>query len=229
MAEIFFKTKKENIDTLISDFIPKKYSVNLLNSTQLRTKRITDIILSSIFLVFIGAWLFPLIALIIKLDSKGPIFFKQLRHGQNNLPFPCLKFRSMKYDPKGHFKQASKDDPRITRVGIFLRRTSLDELPQLINVFKGEMSLVGPRPHAIVMNREYAERIENFMFRHTVKPGITGLAQAKGYRGEIFTIMDMNCRLRYDFFYIKKWSLLMDFKIILWTLHCLIFKNHDVY
>lgn len=228
MAEIFFKTQ-EDISISNFEFVPIKHSVNLLNNTQLRTKRIMDIFLSGIFLILIGFWLFPLIALIIRLDSKGPIFFKQLRHGQNNVPFECIKFRSMKYNPTGHFKQASKGDSRITKVGIILRKTSLDELPQLINVFKGEMSLVGPRPHAIVMNKEYAERIEHFMFRHTVKPGITGLAQAKGFRGEINTFRDMNARLQYDFFYIKKWSLLMDFKILLWTIHCLIYKNDNAY
>jgi putative colanic acid biosynthesis UDP-glucose lipid carrier transferase len=135
----------------------------------------------------------------------------------------------MRYDPKGHFKQASKDDPRITLVGLFLRRTSLDELPQLFNVLIGHMSLVGPRPHAIIMNREYAEKIEYFMCRHVVKPGITGLAQAKGFRGEIRDTHDINSRLKLDLLYIKNWSLMFDFKIILWTIKCLLVKNDNAY
>jgi putative colanic acid biosysnthesis UDP-glucose lipid carrier transferase len=215
--------------TIKTEFIVNNYSVNLFDSSQLRTKRVFDILLSSAFLLFVGIWLFPIIAILIKLESKGPVFYQQLRHGQSNVPFTCYKFRSMKYNPSGHFKQASKGDPRITRLGAFLRKTSLDELPQLINVLLGDMTLVGPRPHAIVMNKEFSERIENFMYRHTVKPGITGLAQAKGFRGEILNSHDMNSRLRLDLFYIKKWSLALDFAIIYWTLHSMIFKNDNAY
>lgn len=214
---------------LKTEFIVNSYSVNLFDSSQLRTKRIVDIILSSLFLLLVASWLFPVIAILIKLDSKGPVFYKQLRHGQSNVPFTCLKFRSMVFNPTGHFKQASKGDPRITRVGEILRKTSLDELPQLINVLLGDMTIVGPRPHAIVMNKEFSTKIENFMYRHTVKPGITGLAQAKGYRGEIRNSYDMNARLRLDLFYIKKWSLALDFKIIYWTLHSMIFNNENAY
>jgi len=135
----------------------------------------------------------------------------------------------MKFEPESHFKQASKGDSRVTKVGAFLRKSSLDELPQLLNVLMGEMAIVGPRPHAIPMNKEFAEKIENFMFRHMVKPGITGLAQAKGYRGEINNSFDMNARLRYDLFYIKNWSFLFDLKIIFWTFYSLIFKNENAY
>jgi len=170
-----------------------------------------------------------MIALLVKLDSKGPVFYKQLRHGQNNVPFYCLKFRSMKFEKEDCFKQASKDDTRVTKVGAFLRRSSLDELPQLLNVLMGEMTIVGPRPHAVPMNKEFAEKIENFMCRHMVKPGITGLAQAKGFRGEIKDSFDMNARLRYDLFYIKNWSFLLDVKIILLTFYSLIFKNENAY
>jgi putative colanic acid biosysnthesis UDP-glucose lipid carrier transferase len=215
--------------TIKTDFIVNSYSVNLFDSSQLRTKRIVDILLSSLFLLLVASWLFPIIAILIKLESKGPVFYKQLRHGQSNVPFTCLKFRSMMYNPKGHFKQATKGDPRITRIGKIMRKTSIDELPQLINVLLGEMTLVGPRPHAIVMNKEFSGKIENFMYRHTVKPGITGLAQAKGFRGEIINAYDMNSRLRLDLFYIKKWSLSLDFAIIFWTLHSMVVKNDNAY
>ncbi len=224
-------SKLNNVEnfSISADFILNRYSVNLLDSFQITTKRIFEILAVSIFLLLIASWLFPIIALIIKMESKGPVFYKQLRHGQNNVPFYCLKFRSMKFEPEGNFKQASKGDARVTKVGAFLRKSSLDELPQLLNVLIGEMAIVGPRPHAIPMNKEFAEKIENFMCRHMVKPGITGLAQAKGYRGEINDSFDMNARLRYDLFYIKNWSFLFDIKIILWTFHSLIFKTENVY
>jgi putative colanic acid biosysnthesis UDP-glucose lipid carrier transferase len=229
MSTIISKINNLSVSSKDAEFIVSRYSVNLLDTTQTLSKRIFDIVLVSLFLIFIGSWLFPLIAICIRLETKGPVIFKQLRHGENNIPFYCLKFRSMRYNPKGHFKQASKDDPRITLVGSFLRRTSLDELPQLFNVLIGHMSLVGPRPHAIIMNREYAEKIEYFMCRHVVKPGITGLAQAKGFRGEIRDTYDINSRLRLDLFYIKNWSLMFDFKIILWTIKCLLVNNENAY
>jgi putative colanic acid biosynthesis UDP-glucose lipid carrier transferase len=215
--------------SISADFILNRYSANLLDSSQITAKRIFEIFAVSIFLILIASWLFPIIALFIKMESRGPVFYKQLRHGQNNVPFYCLKFRSMKFEAEGNFKQAIKGDSRVTRVGAFLRKSSLDELPQLLNVLIGEMAIVGPRPHAIPMNKEFAEKIENFMCRHMVKPGITGLAQSKGYRGEINDAFDMNARLRYDLFYIKNWSFLFDIKIILWTFHSLIYKTENVY
>ena len=229
MATTISKLNRVNEFTFSTDLLLNRYSVNLLDSSQVFAKRMFEILLVSIFLFMIASWLFPIIAIVIKLESKGPVFYKQLRHGQNNVPFYCLKFRSMKFEPEGNFKQASKGDSRVTKVGSFLRKSSLDELPQLLNVLKGEMAIVGPRPHAIPMNREFAEKIENFMFRHMVKPGITGLAQAKGYRGEILDTFDMNARLRYDLFYIKNWSFLFDIKIILLTFYSLIFKNENAY
>jgi len=229
MATTISKLKNVENFSISADFILNRYSVNLLDSFQITTKRIFEILAVSIFLFLIASWLFPIIALIIKMESKGPVFYKQLRHGQNNVPFYCLKFRSMKFESEGNFKQASKSDARVTKVGAFLRKSSLDELPQLLNVLIGEMAIVGPRPHAIPMNKEFAEKIENFMCRHMVKPGITGLAQAKGYRGEIIDSFDMNARLRYDLFYIKNWSFLFDISIILWTFHSLIFNNKKAY
>ena len=224
-------SKLNNLEnfSISADFIFNRYSVNLLDSSQLITKRIFEILSVSIFLVLIASWLFPIIALIIKMESKGPVFYKQLRHGQNNVPFYCLKFRSMKFEPETGFKQATKGDSRVTKVGAFLRKSSLDELPQLLNVLMGEMAIVGPRPHAIPMNKEFAEKMEYFMCRHMVKPGITGLAQAKGFRGEIIDLFDMNARLRYDLFYIKNWSFLFDIKIILLTFYGLIFVNKNAY
>lgn len=229
MSTTISKLNQVNNFSFSSDFILNRYSINLLDSYQVFAKRIFEILLVSVFLILIASWLFPIIAMLIRMDSKGPVFYKQLRHGQNNVPFYCLKFRSMKFDPNSNFKQASKGDSRVTRVGSFLRKSSLDELPQLLNVLMGEMAIVGPRPHAIPMNREFAEKIENFMFRHMVKPGITGLAQAKGLRGEINDAFDMNARLRYDLFYIKNWSFLFDIKIILLTFYSLIFKNDNAY
>ncbi|WP_339877736.1 sugar transferase [uncultured Algoriphagus sp.] len=224
-------SKLNNLEnfSINSDFIFNRYSVNLLDSSQIISKRIFEILSVSIFLLLIASWLFPIIALFIKMESKGPVFYKQLRHGQNNVPFYCFKFRSMKFEPETNFKQATKGDSRVTKVGAFLRKSSLDELPQLLNVLIGEMAIVGPRPHAIPMNKEFAEKMENFMCRHMVKPGITGLAQAKGYRGEILNLSDMNARLRYDLFYIKNWSFLFDLKIILLTFNSLIFRNKNAY
>ncbi|MDG1277354.1 MAG: sugar transferase [Algoriphagus sp.] len=215
--------------SISADFILHRYSVNLRDNSQVIAKRIFEIVSVSVFLILIASWLFPIIALLIKMESKGPVFYKQLRHGQNNVPFYCLKFRSMKFEPETKFKQATKNDDRVTKVGAFLRKSSIDELPQLINVLIGEMAIVGPRPHALPMNREFAEKIENFMYRHMVKPGITGLAQAKGFRGEINDSFDMNARLRYDLFYIKNWSFLFDIKIIFLTFYSLIFKSENAY
>ncbi|WP_192349514.1 sugar transferase [Algoriphagus sp. Y33] len=211
------------------DFIYKSYSINHLDSFQVALKRFVDLSIFTLFFVFVGWWLFVIIALCISLESKGPVIFKQLRHGKNNRPFYCYKFRTMKHKVSSEFLQAQKNDPRITRVGSILRRTSLDELPQLFNILIGEMSIVGPRPHALSMNRDYSYKINDFMFRHMVKPGLTGLAQANGFRGEIKDESDMNHRLAYDFFYIKKWSLTLDFIIILTTFKCIFFNNKNAY
>jgi len=229
MATTFSQLNNAENFTGNSEFVFGKYSVNLLDRSQINATRFFEIVSVSIFLILIASWLFPIIALMIKMESKGPVFYKQLRHGQNNVPFYCLKFKSMKNEPEVQFRQATKGDSRITKVGAFLRKSSIDELPQLINVLIGKMALVGPRPHAISMNKEFAKKIENFMYRHMVKPGITGLAQAKGYRGEINDIRDMNIRLRYDLFYIKNWSFFLDIKIILLTFFSIIFKSNNVY
>src|SRR5690606_543948 len=196
----------------------QKQSLNLTDPSQLLLKRSLDLLLSFLALIFICSWFFPLISILIKASSKGPIVFKQLRHGRNNVPFYCFKFRTMRVNDEADTRQATKHDPRVTKIGLFLRKTSLDELPQIFNVILGEMSIVGPRPHAVPMNDKFSEGIEHFMSRHAVKPGITGLAQSKGYRGETRDFYDIYSRCKLDLFYIKNWSLLLDIKIIVWTI-----------
>lgn len=207
----------------------QRQSLNLTDPSQLLLKRSFDILFGLLVIVFICSWLFPIIALMIKFTSKGPILFKQLRHGKDNVPFYCFKFRTMRINDEADTRQATKHDPRITKIGSILRRTSLDELPQFLNVLMGEMSIVGPRPHAVPMNDKFSEGINNFMFRHVVKPGITGLAQSKGFRGETLDFYDIYSRCKLDLFYIKNWSLLLDIKIMAWTFASLILKNKNAY
>lgn len=179
-------------------------------------KRLFDIAFSLFVIVFVLTWLTPILALIIKLESPGPIFFKQGRPGINEKEFFCYKFRSMKLN-KTTEESVIKNDPRVTRIGRFMRKTSIDEMPQFLNVLIGEMSVVGPRPHLWSQNNLYSKRIKKYLIRLYVKPGITGLAQVKGYRGEISTDEDMINRIKYDVFYIENWSLLLDLKIIVQT------------
>jgi putative colanic acid biosynthesis UDP-glucose lipid carrier transferase len=163
---------------------------------------------------------FAIVAVMVKLDSPGPVFFRQPRHGWDGRVVSILKFRTMQSTgslPDGS-RQARVNDPRITRIGQFLRRTSLDELPQFLNVLRGDMSVVGPRPHPVALNRSYASRIDAYMQRHRVKPGITGWAQVNGLRGETDTLDKMQRRIEYDLYYIEHWSLWLDIKIILLTL-----------
>ena len=165
---------------------------------------------------------FPLlviVAILIKLDSKGPVLFRQTRHGFNNKPIRVFKFRTMTTfeDERHGFRQAVRGDSRVTRVGRILRRTNIDELPQLINVIRGEMSIVGPRPHAVAHNEMYANQILRMSRRHNVKPGITGWAQVNGLRGETDTVEKMRKRVEYDLYYIDNWSIIFDLKIIIMT------------
>ena len=190
------------IDTAINQFI----------------KRAFDIIVAIIALVGILSWLTPLMAILIKLDSKGPVFFKQKRNGLDYREFYCYKFRSMRPNKRANLHQVSRNDERITSIGKFIRKTSMDELPQFINVLKGDMSVVGPRPHMVSHTHMYAERIDKFMVRHFIKPGITGLAQVSGYRGEVETDNDIINRVKFDIFYVENWSLLLDIKIIIITI-----------
>jgi putative colanic acid biosynthesis UDP-glucose lipid carrier transferase len=207
----------------------KKLPVAIFNESQQMLKRSFDIALSLGLMLFVFSWLFPLIAILIKINSRGPVFFQQLRHGKNNVPFFCYKFRTMYINDQADTKQATKNDPRITWIGKFLRQSSLDELPQFFNVIRGEMSIVGPRPHAIPMNYKFSSEIENFMFRHTVKPGITGLAQAKGFRGETKDFYDIYSRCKLDIFYVNNWSPILDLKIIIWTVFSLLLNKSKAY
>jgi len=177
-------------------------------------KRIFDILFSSLVIIFILSWLIPILGFFIKRESKGPIFFKQSRNGLNNKEFGVYKFRSMGVNKNADKKTATKNDSRVTKIGAFIRKSSVDELPQFLNVFKGEMSVVGPRPHMVSQTHFYSKKIDKYMVRHIVKPGITGLSQVRGFRGETETINKMRARARVDRFYIENWSFLLDLKII---------------
>jgi len=180
-------------------------------------KRASDIVVASLVIIFVLSWLTPLLAILIKLESKGPIFFKQSRNGFNYKEFDCYKFRSMTPNKDAHLYQATRGDQRVTKVGRLLRKTSIDELPQFFNVLFGDMSVVGPRPHMVSHTHMYAKRIDKFMVRHFVKPGITGLAQISGFRGEVENDKDIIGRVKYDIFYIENWSLLLDLRIMFKT------------
>jgi putative colanic acid biosynthesis UDP-glucose lipid carrier transferase len=174
-------------------------------------------------------WLIPLLAVLIKLESKGPIFFRQLRTGKDGIPFYCFKFRSMYLNDDANHKQASRGDSRITKVGAFLRKTSLDELPQFINVLLGDMSVVGPRPHMLQHTEAYSRIISNYMMRHTMRPGITGLAQVAGHRGETKDVAAMVNRVNADIHYLQHWSLAMDIKIVGLTAYQMVRGNENAF
>lgn len=180
-------------------------------------KRLFDLVFASLVIVLILSWLYPIIAMLIKLSSKGPVLFKQVRSGVDNEGFICYKFRSMTQSDNADAKQATKGDARITKMGTFLRKSSLDEFPQFINVLMGNMSIVGPRPHMLVHTEEYSALINKYMVRQLVKPGITGVAQVRGYRGETKELKDMEGRIRLDVWYIENWSLSLDINLIFLT------------
>lgn len=182
-------------------------------------KRTFDIAFSLLIILGILSWLTPILAILIKLESKGNVFFKQKRNGLNYKEFYCYKFRSMKPNEVADLHQVSKNDPRVTKVGAFMRKTSIDELPQFWNVLKGDMSVVGPRPHMIAETERFVQKVNKFMVRHFIKPGITGLAQINGYRGEVETDYDIINRVKYDIFYLENWSFLLDLKIIVMTVY----------
>ncbi|MBS1505298.1 MAG: exopolysaccharide biosynthesis polyprenyl glycosylphosphotransferase [Bacteroidetes bacterium] len=192
-------------------------------------KRAIDLVSAILFILLIMSWLLPVMAIIIKFDSRGPVFFKQKRNGKGNRPFLCIKFRTMVVNKEADTKQATANDSRITKVGKFLRKSSIDELPQIFNVFLGDMSLIGPRPHPIKLNEQFAPRIKKLTSRHYVKPGITGLAQAMGYRGETSTLSDMKNRITLDRFYIENWSFALDVKIVYLTIVSLIRGSEKAY
>lgn len=204
--------------TELAGFYTLDLSCSSMHGTNLTVKRIEDTILGLIIFIAIIPTLL-LISLGVKLSSPGPVLFKQRRYGMDGKPFNVYKFRSMVVHQQGeNLVQASKTDDRITTFGAFIRRTSLDELPQFFNVLQGKMSIVGPRPHAIVHNEQYKDQVQSYMKRHKVKPGITGWAQVNGYRGETDTVDKMNKRVEHDLYYIEHWSLWLDLKIIYMTL-----------
>jgi len=192
-------------------------------------KRVFDVVFSLLVFIFILSWLYPLIGLLIKLQSPGPIIFKQMRSGENNEPFLCYKFRSMRVNTDSDLKQMTKGDSRVTKIGQFIRKTSIDELPQFFNVLKGDMSIVGPRPHMLNHTKQYNELTENFMVRHFVKPGITGLAQIRGLRGEITDMKYMQERINVDIEYLENWDVISDFKICFLTFYSIIKGDEKAY
>lgn len=188
-------------------------------------KRCFDILFSAVVLLLILSWLIPLLAILIKITSKGSIFFVQPRTGLNNKTFNCWKLRTMVRNQEANVKQASSGDLRITFAGKYLRKFSLDELPQFYNVFIGNMSIIGPRPHMLFHTEEFAKEVDFYNTRHLVKPGITGLAQVLGFRGEITNHQAIRSRTKLDVFYIQNWSLAFDFYIIYKTIRLLIFGD----
>ncbi|WP_432329931.1 exopolysaccharide biosynthesis polyprenyl glycosylphosphotransferase [Mucilaginibacter sp. P25] len=191
-------------------------------------KRVFDILFSLLVIVFLLSWLYPLIGLLIKLESRGPVMFKQLRSGRDNKSFLCYKFRSMKVNNQADL-QATKNDSRVTKIGTFLRRTSLDELPQFFNVLLGDMSVVGPRPHPLNMTKQYSQIIDKYMVRHFLKAGITGWAQVNGFRGETHDPALMEQRVKHDIWYLENWSMWLELKIVYKTVYNIIKGEENAY
>lgn len=209
----------------ISDLPAYVIKREALSSAERTNKRILDIVVASTALLVLSP-IFALAALLVKLDTPGPVLFHQHRNGFNKRNFQILKFRTMHTMEDGeNINQASRHDPRVTRVGAFLRRSSIDELPQLINVLRGEMSIVGPRPHALSHNAAWAEMVEDYALRHHIKPGITGLAQVNGFRGRCDTCESIKVRVHYDLEYINHWSIWLDLEIIVRTMFVFFFQR----
>ncbi|EAZ82541.1 sugar transferase [Algoriphagus machipongonensis] len=215
----FVRSQIENNQFISKDF----------NWRNLTLKRFGDLFGASLFFLICGFWLFPLVGLLIKIDSKGPIFFKQVRVGLNGKLFHCYKFRTMVVNSEANIKQATENDPRVTKIGKFLRKISMDELPQFMNVIYGNMSLVGPRPLIPLQYHELEDKIVGFAKRNLVKPGISGLAQAKGYRGETKSISSIYFRHKLDMYYLKNWYPFMDLKLIWMTIDSIVFGDNKSY
>ena len=197
--------------------------------TNRMVKRLFDIVFSLLIIIFLLSWLFPLLAILIKMSSKGPVFFTQLRSGRDNREFICYKFRTMAVNNLADQLQATANDPRITKLGAFMRKTNLDELPQFINVLLNQMSVVGPRPHMLTHTKYYRKIIDKYMVRQYAKPGITGWAQVIGLRGETKEVSDMEKRAKADIWYIENWSLVLDVKIIFLTVLAMIKGDTKAY
>jgi len=192
-------------------------------------KRSFDLAVASLVTVLVLSWLVPLLAVLIRLGSPGPALYIQLRTGRKGSVFPCLKFRTMVHQAQAPFRQATQDDPRITGLGRFLRRTNLDELPQFLNVLAGQMSVVGPRPHPLPLDAQYWHSLPGYPDRYLVRPGITGLAQARGARGETAELYQMKVRVRYDQLYIRHQSTRLDARICWWTVKAALKGNKNAW
>lgn len=224
-----FIDSQSNLDLSFIDTFPiftyKKFPLDHLMNKII--KRTFDLLFSIIIFILILWWLLPFLSFMVYFSQGSPILFKQKRNGLNGHEFNCLKFRTMRPDKLNNKKPTERDDPRVTKLGRILRKTSLDELPQFINVLKGDMSIVGPRPHMVSENETYTEIINRYSLRHYVKPGITGLAQIKGYRGAIDSDKDMEMRIRTDIYYVRNWSFLLDLFIIYKTGKLMIFGDEN--
>lgn len=223
------KDLDDDLDSIPLEFSsPAIENYPLIDQKNLIIKRIFDLLFSTLIILTVLSWLVPILGLTILLESRGPIFFKQPRAGRNGKYFTCLKFRSMRKDADA--KQATRNDPRITKVGRVIRKLSIDEFPQFINVFRGEMSVVGPRPHVKDLNDKYDHTINNYNDRILVKPGITGLSQITGHRGETRGSESMSHRIKIDILYLKSWSLSLDLVIIFKTIIDVLFgKSKNAY
>ncbi|WP_316365171.1 undecaprenyl-phosphate glucose phosphotransferase [Candidatus Thiodiazotropha sp. CDECU1] len=243
IQQIYFDLLNENVNI---HWAPNIFALNLINhsvkelagipiltlsetpliGSHLLIKTIEDRVLAFLMMILVSP-IMLITAIMIKAESPGPVFFRQVRTGWDGRNFNIWKFRSMQLhrEEDGVVKQATREDPRVTRIGRFIRRTSIDELPQLFNVLAGQMSLVGPRPHALQHNLEYSQRIEAYLARHRIKPGITGLAQIRGLRGETKDLKQMETRVKYDLEYINNWSLWLDLSILVRTVFALKSKN----
>ncbi|MCB4798334.1 exopolysaccharide biosynthesis polyprenyl glycosylphosphotransferase [Neotamlana laminarinivorans] len=228
-SELFKKRLRADYYAFLPVFSIQEGPLNNVLNKML--KRVFDVVFSLFVLIFLFSWVSIILFVIIKLDSKGPLFYRHKRNGINYKEFYCYKYRSLKTTQEIRGTYVKKNDERLTKAGKFLRRTNLDELPQFINVFLGDMSVVGPRPHMLTYTDEYSKKVDkyNFIYRHHIKPGITGLAQVSGYRGEIELDSDIINRIKYDNFYIENWSLVLDINIIFQTLFNIIKGEEKAY
>jgi putative colanic acid biosysnthesis UDP-glucose lipid carrier transferase len=221
-------TEMSDIREMFAD-MNQRYIVYEPSPYYYNIKRVMDIFFSSLFILLVMSWLFPIVALIIKLTSKGPVLFVQKRTGFKGIEFSCYKFRTMYMNDDADIKQASKEDTRITPIGKFLRITHLDETPQFFNVLLGDMSIIGPRPHMLYHTRYYSQRIPYYNLRHEVQPGITGMAQIKGYVGEISIERELRKRVQWDIYYMKNQSLGLDIKILVSTIGSICRKAFNIF
>ncbi len=192
-------------------------------------KRAFDVFFSLLVIVLVLSWLIPILGILIKINSRGPVLFKQLRSGKNNKKFTCYKLRTLTVHTEAHMSQVTMNDARVTRFGHFLRKTNLDELPQFINVLIGNMSVAGPRPHMLIHTNKYSKIMDEYMIRHFLKPGITGWAQVNGYRGEIRDDDQLRNRINHDIWYMENWNLWLDMKIICLTIYTTLKGDKNAY